>query len=105
MATTAKSVAAVSVAPAPVRKRPAIRKTKPAGHLVGYARVSTAEQDPALQLDALNSAGCWRVFTDHASGSREDRPELVAAVDSLRRVKGSLTRFSGQFGWVVRPPG
>jgi len=51
---------------------------------VGYARVSTAEQDPALQLDALNSAGCWRVFTDHASGSREDRPELVAALDSLR---------------------
>jgi len=47
--------------------------------------VSTAEQDPALQLDALNSAGCWRVFTDHASGSREDRPELVAALDSLRR--------------------
>jgi len=52
--------------------------------LVGYARVSTAEQDPALQLDALEGAGCWRVFTDHACGSREDRPELVAALDSLR---------------------
>jgi len=52
---------------------------------VGYARVSTAEQDPALQLDALGVAGCWRVFTDHASGSREDRPELVVALDSLRR--------------------
>ena len=39
---------------------------------------------PALQLDALEVAGCWRVFTDHASGSREDRPELVAALDSLR---------------------
>jgi len=51
---------------------------------VEYARVSTAEQDPALQLDALAVAGCWRVFTDHASGSREDRPELVAALDSLR---------------------
>ncbi len=51
---------------------------------MGYARVSTAEQDPALQLDALEVAGCWRVFTDHASGSREDRPELAAALDSLR---------------------
>ncbi len=68
----------------PARKRPAPRKPRPAGHLVGYARVSTAEQDPALQLDALGQAGCWRVFTDHASGSREDRSELVAALDSLR---------------------
>jgi len=68
----------------PARKRPAPRKPRPAGHLVGYARASTAEQDPALQLDALTSAGCWRVFTDHASGSREDRPELAAALDSLR---------------------
>jgi len=66
-----------------VQKRPAPRKPKLTGHLVGYARVSTAEQDPALQLDALE--GCWRVFTDHASGSREDRPELVAALDILRR--------------------
>ncbi len=70
---------------APARTRPVARKSKPVGHLVGYARVSTAEQDPALQLDALGGAGCWRVFTDHASGSREDRPELVAALDSLRR--------------------
>jgi len=65
-------------------KRQTARKPQLDGHLVGYARVSTAEQDPALQLDALNGAGCWRVFTDHASGSREDRPELVAALDSLR---------------------
>jgi len=46
--------------------------------------VPTAEQDPALQLDALNSAGCWRVFTDHASGVREDRPQLCAGLDQLR---------------------
>ncbi len=69
---------------APARTRTPVRKPKRGGHLVGYARVSTAEQDPALQLDALTGAGCWRVFTDHASGSREDRPELVAALDSLR---------------------
>jgi DNA invertase Pin-like site-specific DNA recombinase len=65
-------------------KRPAARKPRKGGDLVGYARVSTAEQDPALQLDALGGAWCWRVFTDHASGSREDRRELAAALDSLR---------------------
>jgi len=65
-------------------KRSVARKSKQAGLLVGYARVSTAERDSALQLDALEVAGCWRVFTDHASGSRGDRPELVAVLDSLR---------------------
>lgn len=44
----------------------------------------SAEQDPALQLDALGVAGCSWVFTDHASGSREDRPELAAALEHLR---------------------
>ena len=46
--------------------------------------MSTAEQDPALQLDALQRAGCVRVFTDRASGSREDRPQLLAVLDQLR---------------------
>jgi len=77
--------ATTTTAAPPARKRPAARKPKPgSGVLLGYARVSTAEQDPALQLDALEGAGCWRVFTDHASGSRVDRPELVAVLDSLR---------------------
>ncbi len=66
-------------------KKSALRKPKPgSGVLLGYARVSTAEQDPALQLDALEQAGCVRVFTDHASGSRVDRPQLVAVLDQLR---------------------
>jgi DNA invertase Pin-like site-specific DNA recombinase len=55
------------------------------GHLVGYARVSTIDQNPQLQLDALDRAGCTRVFVDHASGSRTDRPQLTAALDYLRR--------------------
>lgn len=53
-------------------------------HLLGYARVSTAEQDPALQPDALATAGCYRVFVDVASGARDDRPQLVAVLDQLR---------------------
>jgi DNA invertase Pin-like site-specific DNA recombinase len=36
--------------------------------LLGYARVSTLEQNAALQHDALTAAGCWKVFTDHVSG-------------------------------------
>lgn len=54
------------------------------GHLLGYARVSTAEQDPALQLDALTAAGCYRVFTDTASGADQSRPKLAEVLDQLR---------------------
>lgn len=52
--------------------------------LVGYARVSTRDQSPALQLDALREAGCERVFTEKASGAARDRPELKAALDYIR---------------------
>lgn len=52
--------------------------------LVGYARVSTAEQDPALQIDALRGAGVERIFTETASGAAAARPELERALDWLR---------------------
>src|SRR4028119_1874085 len=52
--------------------------------LVGYARVSTREQNQALQLDALEAAGCGRVYTETASGAQRDRPELKAALDYAR---------------------
>lgn len=51
---------------------------------VGYARVSTLDQDPALQLDALGGAGCAKVFEDRASGVRADRPGLQKALDYVR---------------------
>jgi DNA invertase Pin-like site-specific DNA recombinase len=53
--------------------------------IIGYARVSTTDQNPQLQLDALRDAGAVRVFTDHGvSGSTANRPQLDACVDHLR---------------------
>jgi DNA invertase Pin-like site-specific DNA recombinase len=54
------------------------------GDLIGYTRVSTTEQNPALQLDALHAAGCERVFCEEASGAAAERPELARALDHLR---------------------
>ena len=51
---------------------------------IGYARVSTQEQDLALQLDALHGAGCERVFEEKVSGAQRDRPALKAALDYMR---------------------
>ena len=53
--------------------------------LVGYARVSTADQNPALQLDALLGAGCERLFTDEGvSGAAKRRPQLDQALALLQ---------------------
>src|SRR5580700_10003843 len=52
--------------------------------LIGYARVSTTEQDASLQLDALQAAGCIKVFTDKASGALDRRPQLDRLLDQLR---------------------
>jgi DNA invertase Pin-like site-specific DNA recombinase len=53
-------------------------------HLLGYARISTGEQHPDLQVDALKAAGCYRVFADTASGALAARPALDQVLDQLR---------------------
>ncbi|MBX9934744.1 MAG: recombinase family protein [Methylobacterium sp.] len=58
--------------------------------LVGYARVSTQDQKPELQLDALRKAGCERIFSDKASGAQRDRPELTAALSYMRNGAGDV---------------
>ena len=52
--------------------------------LVGYARVSTQDQNPALQLDALTAAGCERLFVEKASGAQRERPALGEALAFMR---------------------
>jgi len=54
------------------------------GHLFGYARVSTTEQNPDLQVDELTAAGCWKVWTDRASGALDRRPQLGEVLEQLR---------------------
>ena len=53
--------------------------------LIGYARVSTDDQDTAAQVAALKVAGCERIFREKASGGRWDRPELHRLLDQLRK--------------------
>ena len=50
---------------------------------IGYARVSSTDQNPALQIDALQAAGCRRIFQEKISSAITDRPQLKAALDFL----------------------
>ena len=54
------------------------------GEKIGYARVSTREQNLSSQVDALNNAGCIRIFTDKISGKEFKREGLTACLDYLR---------------------
>ena len=53
--------------------------------LIGYARVSTQDQNADLQVDALERAGCERIYTDHASGAKASRPQLDRMLEALRK--------------------
>lgn len=52
--------------------------------IIGYARVSTLDQNSELQIDALQLAGCEKLFIEHKTGSNRDRPELNRCLDTLR---------------------
>ncbi|VTZ27296.1 hypothetical protein MPC4_380025 [Methylocella tundrae] len=81
---------------APIRKgrgRSAARKHppspldvegRPKGMLIGYARVSTVDQNLALQRDALTDAGCGKIFTEQMSGAVTERPALHDALEYAR---------------------
>lgn len=51
---------------------------------IGYARVSTEDQNTDLQVDALTAAGCEKVYTDKASGAKTDRPALAEMLEYAR---------------------
>jgi DNA invertase Pin-like site-specific DNA recombinase len=64
---------------------------------IGYARVSTDEQNLGLQLDALNADGCGRVFEDTASGASSNKG-LAAALDAC-----ASPSHHGRTRMIVRP--
>ena len=77
--------------------------------LIGYARVSTAEQTLDSQEDDLRAAGCERIFTDVASGSKAARPGLHEALDHLRKgdtlVVWRLDRLGRSLGHLIETVG
>jgi len=52
---------------------------------IGYARISTQEQDSQAQVSALEEAKCELIFHEQASGGRWDRPELQRLLEQLRK--------------------
>ena len=60
--------------------------------LIGYARVSTVDQNLALQRDALTEAGCQKIFTEQESGAVADRPDVPA---------GPISAYAGAAGAIT----
>jgi DNA invertase Pin-like site-specific DNA recombinase len=57
---------------------------KQTGKLIGYARVSTEDQELRLQIDALEKAGCWNIWKEKRSATKGPRPQLELAIADLR---------------------
>ena len=88
---------------------------------IGYARVSTDDQNPALQMDALKRAGCEKVFRDDGlSGAIRNRPALLRCLKKLQRgdtlivwklvsvvlgLQAELARFGSDHGRAGNRPG
>jgi len=67
-----------------VKKKGSVNPQPNRGMLIGYARVSTQDQNLELQTEALQRAGCEKIFEDRMSGSRAERPGLAQAREGLR---------------------
>lgn len=67
--------------------------------LIGYARVSTHDQNLDLQKDALTKAGCDRIYEDTTSGARAERPGLMRLKEQLR---AGDTLFVWRLGRTLR---
>jgi DNA invertase Pin-like site-specific DNA recombinase len=70
--------------------------------IVAYARCSGYDQNLDLQRDALVKAGAERIYEEHASGARDDRPELAKALDHLRRGDTLVVWKLDRLGRTVR---
>lgn len=64
--------------------------------------MSTTDQDAALLHDALQYAGCYRIFTDKASGSRQSHPELTKVLDQLRPARHLVVWRLDRLGRSIR---
>ena len=69
---------------------------------IGYARVSTKEQNLSLQIDALEKEGCRRIFKEKAGGAKADRPELRKMIDQLREGDVIITWKLDRLGRSLR---
>jgi Resolvase, N terminal domain len=71
------------------------------GHVLGYARVSTADQQPHLQVEALEHAGCYRMFVETASGARTtglpSSRSWTSSAPATRWSSGSWTGSAARF--------
>ena len=72
---------------------------------IGYARVSTLDQNPQHQIDALIAAGCEKIFTEKISGASKNRKQLQAALDYVREgdtlVVWKLSRLARSLTQVI----
>ena len=69
---------------------------------IGYARVSTRDQNLEMQLDALSKAGCKRIFTDKLSGAQLERPGLKEALSHLREADSLVVWKLDRLGRSVK---